>query len=44
MMFYIILVYIAAFAGGIGYAIYEERKVIPFSVIKQAIAEYEGKA
>jgi len=26
MMFYIILVYIAAFAGGIGYALYEDRR------------------
>jgi len=26
MMFYIVLVYIAAFAGGIGYAIYEDRR------------------
>jgi len=25
-MFYIVLVYIAAFAGGIGYAIYEDRR------------------
>jgi len=26
MMFYIILVYLAAFAGGIGYALYEDRR------------------
>jgi len=25
MMFYIVLVYVAAFAGGIGYALYEDR-------------------
>jgi len=25
-MFYIVLVYIAAFAGGIGYAIFEDRR------------------
>jgi len=26
MMFYIVLVYIAAFAGGIGYALFEDRR------------------
>jgi hypothetical protein len=26
MMFYIVLVYLAAFAGGIGYAIFEDRR------------------
>jgi len=28
MMFYIVLVYIAAFAGGIGYALYVDRRKV----------------
>jgi len=28
MMFYIVLVYIAAFAGGIGYALFEDRRKV----------------